>query len=116
MTERLQADVAIIGGGIVGSSAALFLRRFGLSAYGLTGALVEGNVISRNERFGVVLLNAGGPGDRVVTLRGNRGEGNGFGFGNYNAMGVTVDAPGAIAGRSPAPATAPRVADAQGAR
>jgi hypothetical protein len=88
----------------------------GLSAYGLTGALVEGNVISRNERFGVVLLNAGGPGDRVVTLRGNRGEGNGFGFGNYNAMGVTVDAPGAIAGRSPAPTTAPRVAEAQGAR
>jgi glycine/D-amino acid oxidase-like deaminating enzyme len=31
MTERIQADVAIIGGGIVGASAALFLRRMGLS-------------------------------------------------------------------------------------
>ncbi|MCZ8285350.1 MAG: FAD-dependent oxidoreductase, partial [Bacteroidia bacterium] len=29
--ERLKADVAIIGGGIMGSSAALFLRRMGLS-------------------------------------------------------------------------------------
>ncbi len=88
----------------------------GLSAYGLTGARVEGNVMSRNERFGVVLLNAGGAGDRAVTLRNNRGEDNGFGVGNYNAMGVTIDAPGAITGRSPAPTTAPRIADAQGAR
>lgn len=31
MTERISADVAIIGGGIMGSSAALFLRRMGLS-------------------------------------------------------------------------------------
>ena len=31
MTETLRADVAIVGGGIVGASAALFLRRFGLS-------------------------------------------------------------------------------------
>jgi len=31
MMERLSADVAIIGGGIMGSSAALFLRRMGLS-------------------------------------------------------------------------------------
>jgi sarcosine oxidase subunit beta len=31
MMERLKADVAIIGGGIMGSSAALFLRRMGLS-------------------------------------------------------------------------------------
>ena len=31
MTDRLQTDVAIIGGGIVGSSAALALRRMGLS-------------------------------------------------------------------------------------
>ena len=30
MTETLRADVAIVGGGIVGASAALFLRRFGL--------------------------------------------------------------------------------------
>jgi glycine/D-amino acid oxidase-like deaminating enzyme len=31
MTERIRAEVAIIGGGIVGASAALFLRRLGLS-------------------------------------------------------------------------------------
>lgn len=31
MMERLSTDVAIIGGGIMGSSAALFLRRMGLS-------------------------------------------------------------------------------------
>jgi sarcosine oxidase subunit beta len=31
MTERIQAEVAIIGGGIVGAAAALFLRRMGLS-------------------------------------------------------------------------------------
>jgi sarcosine oxidase subunit beta len=31
MTERLYADVAIVGGGIMGSSAALFLRRMGFS-------------------------------------------------------------------------------------
>ena len=31
MTERVRSDVAIIGGGIVGASAALFLRRMGLS-------------------------------------------------------------------------------------
>jgi len=31
MMERISADVAIIGGGIMGSSAALFLRRMGLS-------------------------------------------------------------------------------------
>jgi sarcosine oxidase subunit beta len=46
MTEVLQADVAIIGGGIVGSSAALFLRRFGLSVVllerGLCGAAASG--------------------------------------------------------------------------
>lgn len=51
MTERpsrqaLQADVAIVGGGIVGSSAALFLRRFGLSVVllerGLCGAAASG--------------------------------------------------------------------------
>jgi len=46
MTERLQADVAIIGGGIVGSSAALFLRRFGLSVVllerSLCGAAASG--------------------------------------------------------------------------
>ncbi|CAM5798095.1 NAD(P)/FAD-dependent oxidoreductase [Rhizobacter fulvus] len=46
MTERLSADVAIIGGGIVGSSAALFLRRLGLSVVllerGLCGAAASG--------------------------------------------------------------------------
>lgn len=46
MTESLRADVAIIGGGIVGSSAALFLRRFGLSVVllerGLCGAAASG--------------------------------------------------------------------------
>ena len=46
MIERLRADVAIIGGGIVGSSAALFLRRFGLSVVllerGLCGAAASG--------------------------------------------------------------------------
>ena len=31
MTERISADVAIVGGGIMGASAALFLRRMGLS-------------------------------------------------------------------------------------
>ena len=43
---RLQADVAIIGGGIVGSSAALFLRRAGLSVVllerGRCGAAASG--------------------------------------------------------------------------
>ncbi len=42
----LRADVAIVGGGIVGSSAALFLRRFGLSVVllerGLCGAAASG--------------------------------------------------------------------------
>ena len=48
MTEPrlLRADVTIIGGGIVGSSAALFLRRFGLSVVllerGLCGAAASG--------------------------------------------------------------------------
>ena len=46
MTEQLQADVTIIGGGIVGASAALFLRRFGLSVVllerGLCGAAASG--------------------------------------------------------------------------
>jgi len=46
MIEHLRADVAIIGGGIVGSSAALFLRRFGLSVVllerGLCGAAASG--------------------------------------------------------------------------
>lgn len=45
-TGRLQADVAIVGGGIVGGSAALFLRRFGLSVVllerGLCGAAASG--------------------------------------------------------------------------
>jgi sarcosine oxidase subunit beta len=46
MTEALRADVTIIGGGIVGASAALFLRRFGLSVVllerGLCGAAASG--------------------------------------------------------------------------
>lgn len=49
MTEdrrKLQADVAIVGGGIVGSSAALFLRRLGLSVVllerGLCGTAASG--------------------------------------------------------------------------
>ncbi|WP_088284236.1 FAD-binding oxidoreductase [Ideonella sp. A 288] len=46
MTERLDTDVAIVGGGIVGSSAALFLRRFGLRVVllerGLCGAAASG--------------------------------------------------------------------------
>jgi sarcosine oxidase subunit beta len=46
MTEALDADVAIVGGGIVGASAALFLRRFGLSVVllerGLCGAAASG--------------------------------------------------------------------------
>ena len=46
MSEQLRADVAIVGGGIVGSSAALFLRRFGLSVVllerGLCGAAASG--------------------------------------------------------------------------
>ena len=46
MTEHLRADVAIIGGGIVGASAALFLRGFGLSVVllerGLCGAAASG--------------------------------------------------------------------------
>jgi sarcosine oxidase subunit beta len=45
-TRRLQADVAIVGGGIVGSSAALFLRRLGLNVTllerGLCGAAASG--------------------------------------------------------------------------
>lgn len=44
--ERIDADVAIIGGGIVGASAALFLRRAGLSVVllerGLCGAAASG--------------------------------------------------------------------------
>ena len=31
MTERISTDVTIVGGGIVGASAALFLRRMGVS-------------------------------------------------------------------------------------
>lgn len=46
MTEPLQADVSIVGGGIVGASAALFLRRLGLSVVllerGLCGAAASG--------------------------------------------------------------------------
>jgi sarcosine oxidase, subunit beta len=46
MTDTLRADVAIVGGGIVGASAALFLRRFGLSVVllerGLCGAAASG--------------------------------------------------------------------------
>ena len=46
MTETLNADVAIIGGGINGASAALFLRRFGLSVVllerGWCGAAASG--------------------------------------------------------------------------
>lgn len=46
MTEALRVDAAIIGGGIVGASAALFLRRFGLSVAllerGLCGAAASG--------------------------------------------------------------------------
>ena len=46
MTETLRADVAIVGGGIVGASAALFLRRFGLSVVllerGQCGAAASG--------------------------------------------------------------------------
>lgn len=44
--EKIRADVAIVGGGIVGSSAALFLRRAGLSVVlmerGLCGAAASG--------------------------------------------------------------------------
>ena len=46
MTEPLRSDVAIVGGGIVGSAAALFLRRAGLSVVllerGLCGAAASG--------------------------------------------------------------------------
>src|SRR5204863_10037059 len=46
MTETLRAHVAIIGAGIGGASAALFLRRFGLSVVllerGLCGAAASG--------------------------------------------------------------------------
>jgi sarcosine oxidase subunit beta len=46
MTESLHADVTIIGGGIVGACAALFLRRYGLSVVllerGLCGAAASG--------------------------------------------------------------------------
>lgn len=46
MTETLHTDVAIVGGGIVGSSAALFLRRFGLDVVllerGLCGSAASG--------------------------------------------------------------------------
>ena len=46
MLERIRSDVAIVGGGIVGSSAALFLRRFGLSVVllerGVCGAAASG--------------------------------------------------------------------------
>ncbi len=46
MTKHLQADVAIIGGGLVGSSAALFMRKAGLSVIlldkGFCGAQASG--------------------------------------------------------------------------
>ncbi|WP_298924778.1 FAD-binding oxidoreductase [uncultured Ramlibacter sp.] len=46
MSERIRADVTIVGGGIVGSAAALFLCRFGLSVVllerGLCGAAASG--------------------------------------------------------------------------
>lgn len=44
--RRLETDVAIVGGGIVGGSAALFLRRMGLGVVllerGLCGAAASG--------------------------------------------------------------------------
>jgi sarcosine oxidase subunit beta len=65
--ESLRADVAIIGGGIVGSSAALFLRRFGLSVVvlerGLCGAAASG------VNYGGVRVQGRGPTQLPLALR-----------------------------------------------
>jgi sarcosine oxidase subunit beta len=71
MTERasgaLQADVAIVGGGIVGSAAALFLRRFGLTVTllerGHCGAAASG------VNYGGVRVQGRGPAQLPLALR-----------------------------------------------
>ena len=64
---RLEADVAIVGGGIVGSSAALFLRRLGLSVVllerGLCGAAASG------VNYGGVRINGRAPVQLPLALR-----------------------------------------------
>jgi sarcosine oxidase subunit beta len=53
MSQRLQADAVIIGGGIVGGSAALFIRQAGLSVIlldkGFCGA--QAGPCARADRF-----------------------------------------------------------------
>ena len=64
---KLEADVAIVGGGIVGSSAALFLRRLGLSVVllerGLCGASASG------VNYGGVRINGRAPVQLPLALR-----------------------------------------------
>lgn len=57
MTRQLQADAVIIGGGIVGGSAALFMRQAGLSVIlldkGFCGAQASGvNYVWRRSQAG----------------------------------------------------------------
>ena len=65
--ERLQADVTIIGGGIVGGAAALFLQRFGLSVVllerGVCGAAASG------VNYGGVRVQGRGPDQLPLALR-----------------------------------------------
>jgi sarcosine oxidase subunit beta len=64
---KLEADVAIVGGGIVGSSAALFLRRLGLSVVllerGMCGAAASG------VNYGGVRINGRAPVQLPLALR-----------------------------------------------
>ncbi len=69
-SRKLRADVAIVGGGIVGSAAALFLRRRGLSVVllerGLCGAAASG------VNYGGVRAQGRGPSQLPLALRARR--------------------------------------------
>lgn len=69
-TRRVRADVAIIGGGIVGGSAALFLRRLGLSVVLLERGLCGGQASGVN--YGGVRVQGRSPEQLPLALRARR--------------------------------------------